>query len=78
MEMKFWSSDEQWVLRGGWRATLPVNCCLDEVVESEIHKDALRIYINNKIWKVTNESTRGKLNKKHSVPQVLYTDEHES
>lgn len=51
---------------------------LDEVVESEIHKDALCIHINNKIWKVTNESTQGKLNKKHSVPQVLYTDGHES
>lgn len=25
--------------------------CLDEVVESEIHKDALRIHVNNKIWK---------------------------
>lgn len=27
---------------------------------------------------MTNESTQGKLNKKHSVPQVLYTDGHES
>lgn len=44
---------------------------LDEVVESEIHKDAVRIHVNNKIWKVTNESTQGKLNKKHSVPRVL-------
>lgn len=52
--------------------------CLDEVVESEIHKDALRIHVNNKIWKVTNESTQGKRNKMHSVPQVLYTDGHES
>lgn len=44
----------------------------------EIHKDALRIHVNNKIWKVTNESTQGKLNKKHLIPQVLYTDGHES
>lgn len=47
-------------------------------MDSEIHKDALCIHVNNKIWKVTNESTQGKLNKKHSVPQVLYTDGHES
>jgi hypothetical protein len=47
-------------------------------MESQIHKDALYIHVNNKIWKVKNESTQGKLNKKHSVRQVLYTDGHES
>lgn len=51
---------------------------LDEVAESEIHKDALSIHVNNKIWKITNESTQGKRNKMHSVPQVLDTDGHES
>lgn len=78
MEMKLW---RQWWTMSTER-TMESNSacrtCLDEVVESEIHKDALRIHVNNKIWKVTNESTQGKRNKMHSVPQVLYTDGHES
>lgn len=77
MEWSSGGSDEQWELRGWWRATLPGNCHLHEAVELEIHTDVLCIHVNNKIWKVTNESTQGKLNKKHSVPQVLCTDGHE-
>lgn len=78
MGMKFGGSDRQWVLKGWWRAALPVKYRPDEFVRSEIHKDALCIHIHNKIGKVTNESTQGKLNTKHLGSQVPYADGYES
>lgn len=57
--------------------------CQENIVQMKLRslrstKDALCIHVNNKIWNVTNESTQGKLNKKYSGPQVLYTDGHDS
>lgn len=56
--------------------------CQENIVQMKLWnlrstKDALCIHVN-KIGNVTNESTQGKLHKKYSVPQVLYTDGHES
>lgn len=77
-----WSSggsDRQWVLRRWWTAALPGKIFAQmRLMESEIHKDTLSIHVNHKIWKVTNGSTWGKRNKKHSVSQVLWTNGHRS
>lgn len=77
-----WSSggsDRQWRLRSWWTAALLGKIFAQvRVMELEIHKDTLSIHVNPKIWKVTNGSTWGKLNRKHLVSQVLWTNGYES
>lgn len=48
-------NNEHWEDNG---ETSACRTCLDEVVESEIHKDALRIHVNNKIWSNKWKHTR--------------------